>query len=164
MASLPPFQQTTTPISFPHTWEAVVEGLHVRCSEAYSRLEAAEGLDEIFRSASALQKCNDEIRDIHGLLLPEQLDNIFMYMRIGGIVQGMRGEGVLLLILYYIHQWLILAFQKLEMWDFVIERVSWALEIAEDNGRHFFVPLEARVFLRRIGENPRLPITGYAAA
>ena len=164
MASLPHFQQTSTPHSFPATWEAIIQGLNLRCNEAYSGLKAAENLDEVYRSASALLRCNHEICGIHALLLPEQLDRIFMYMHVDGHVQGMRGEGILLRQLYLINQWLILAFQRLEMWDYVIQRVSWALEIAEDNGQHFSVPWEARMFLRRIRENPRLPITSYAAA
>ena len=49
-------------------------------------------------------------------------------------VRGMRGEGVLQFQLYYINQWLALAFQRLEMWNSVIQRVSWALEFAETNG------------------------------
>ena len=115
-------------------------------------------------SALALLKCNQDIHDIHGLLSPEQLGTIVMYMRVDGLIRGMRGEGILQLQLYYINQWLVLAFQRLEMWDHVIQRVSWALELAEDNGQHFFVPWEVRVFLRRIRENPRLPITSYATA
>ena len=164
MASLPPFPQTSTPVSFPITWEAIIEGLNVRCNEVFSRLKVAEGLDGVFMSALALLHCNQEIRDIYGLLSPEQLDTIVVHMRVDGFVRGMRGEGILQLQLYYINQWLVLAFQRLEMWDSVIERVSWALELAEDNGQHFFVPWEARVFLRRIRENPRLSITSYAAA
>ena len=164
MASLPHPQQTSTPLSFPTTWEAIIQGLNLRCNEAYSRLKAAKDFDEVYRSASALQQCNHEIRDIHALLLPEQLDTIFMYMRVDGHVQGMRGEGILLYQLYLINHWLIYPFQILQMWDDVIQRVSWALEIAEDNGQHFSVPLQARMFLRRIREDPRLPITSYAAA
>ena len=47
------------------------------------------------------------------LLSPEQLDTIFMYLRVGGLVQGMRGEGILLFQLYMISQLLILAFRML---------------------------------------------------
>lgn len=32
------------------------------------------------------------------------------------------------------------------MWDDVTQRVTWALQIAEDNRQHFFVPLEVREF------------------
>ena len=164
MASPQSFQQTSTPVSFPTTWEATIEGLNVRCNEGYSRLKAAEGLHEVFMSTLALIKCNQDIHDIHGVLSPEQLGTIVMHMRFDGLIQGMRGEGILQLQLYYVNQWLVLAFQRLKMWDHVIQRVSWALELAEDNGQHCFVPWEARVFLRRIRENPRLPITSYATA
>ena len=50
-----------------------------------------------------------------GLGEDEQLNNIFMDLRTGGFWQGMRGEGILLFQLYYINQWLVLAFQRLEM-------------------------------------------------
>ena len=164
MASLPPFQQTSTPVSFPITWETIIQRLNLRCNEAYSGLKAEEPLDAVFRSALSLQQCNQEILDIHAMLLPEQLDAMVVHMPVAGFEQGMGGEGVLLLQLYYVNQWLALAFQRLQMWDFVVARMSWALEIAEDNGQHFCVPWEVRAFLRRIRDNPRLPITGYAAA
>ena len=164
MASLPSFQQTSTPVSFPTTWEAIIIDLNVRCNEAYSRLQAAEQLDGVYTSALALIKCNQDIHDIHGLLSPEQLYTIVMPVRSHGLLLAMRGEGVLLFHMYYLNLWLVLAYQKLQMWDSAIQRVSWALEIAEDNGQHFFIPLDHRVFLRRIREDPRLPITSYTAA
>ena len=164
MASLPSFQQTSTPVSFPTTWEAIIKNLNVRCNEAFSCLKAAEQLDAVYTSALALKKCVQDIRDIHGLLSPEQLNTMVMHVRSHGLVLAMRGEGVLLFQMYYLNQWLVLAYQRLQMWDSVLERVSWALEIAEDNGQHSFVPLNHKVFLRRIKENPILPITSYTAA
>ena len=164
MVSLPPFQQTSTPVSFPITRETIIQRLSLRCNEAYSGLKEEEPLDAVVRSILSLQQCNQEILDIHAMLSPEQLNAMVMHMPVDGFEQGMRGEGFILLQLYCINQWLALAFQRLQMWDFVIERVSWALEIAEDNGQHFSVPWEVRAFLRRIRENPRLPITRYTTA
>ena len=103
-------------------------------TKAYSRLEAAEPLDGVSRSALALMQCIRDIHDIHALLSPEQLDTAVMHVRVDGLVRGTRGEGILQLQLYYVNQWLVLAFQRLETWDSVIQRVSWALELAETNG------------------------------
>ena len=37
-----------------------------------------------------------------------------MHVRVDGLVQSKRGEGILQFQLYYINQWLALAFQRLE--------------------------------------------------
>ena len=118
----------------PIALRAAVRAPRNRAREAYSRLEAAEPLDGVFRSALALMQCIRDIHDTHTLLSPEQLDTIVMHVRVNGLVRGMRGEGILQLQLYYINQWLALAFQRLEMWDSVIQRVSWVLGLAETNG------------------------------
>ena len=44
------------------------------------------------------------------MLDTQQLDAMVMHMRVDGLVQGMRGEGILQLQLYYINLWLTLAF------------------------------------------------------
>ena len=112
----------------PLALRATVRAPRNRAREAYSRLEAVDPLDGVFRRALALMQCIRDMHDLHALLSPEQLDTIVTHVRVDGLVRGMRGEGILQLQLYYINQWLALAFQRLEMWDSVIQRVSWALE------------------------------------
>ena len=164
MASLPSFQQTSTLVTLYTTWEAIINGLIANCNEITIRLIAADQEHGVHESASALQQCNQDINRIYSLASTEELNNIFMHVPFEGDVLGMSGDGVLQFVQYYVNLLLVLAHQKLEMWDEVIANVSWALQIAADNGHNFPVPWDYILFLRMIREDPRLPITRWGAA
>ena len=70
-----------------------------------------------------------DIHNIHTLLSPEQLNN----MRADGLIRGMRGEGIPQPQMYYINLWLVLAYQRLAVWDLVVDRAWLVLETAETN-------------------------------
>ena len=115
------------------------------------------------------------IRDIHNIhtpLSPEQLNN----MRADGIIRGMRGKGISQPQMYYINLWLVLAYQRLAVWDLVVDKSvvgtgncgdEWALgkkRQREDDaglvgsnraGGQSFTIGEARDLLRRTRENTR---------
>lgn len=164
MASLPSFQQTSTLVPLHTTWEAIINDLIANCNGIRSRLIAAEQLGAVYESASALLQCNQDINRIHSLASPEELNSIFMHLRFEGFVLGVRGDGVVQFAQYYVNLLLVLAYQKLEMWDEVIEKVSWALQIAADNRQHVPVDWEYTIFLRMIREDPTLPLTRWGAA
>ena len=67
---------------------ATVRASQHRDHGAHSRLKSAEQLPAVFKCASALIQCNQDILDIHGLLSSEQLYDIVIHMRVDGLVQG----------------------------------------------------------------------------
>lgn len=164
MASLSPFPQTSTPVSFSTTWEAIIEALNARSIQEFARLKAAvaaKNPHEVVWSAQALQDIDREILTTHNLITPQQLTSISMGVLIRpGVAQGMSGEGAIFYISYMVDQHLVIAFQKLLMWDRVSDTVSKALNLADDNGGQFFVSWEHREELRRVKENPMVLIRG----
>ena len=161
MASIPLNQLSPHLASFHNTLGESIEALITSINAAYSHLQAVQQPEEIHESALSLMRIFDDVCRLQIHLPSRPFATMLGNVLINGTVREMRVGSFLLYQMYHINVLLCSAFQRLEWWELMNERVSMALDIATKHGEHCYIPREASDWLRGIRENPAQPFIMY---